>query len=250
MAKKILFVIEGERAETNMLISTFERSLNLCNQDFEIFKYKTNIHVLFREMNKMGFDSFLSYLYMINKEIFPDDMFSPETAFSSVYLFFDLDPQAELFSIVETNDIVTYFNDETVNGKVYISYPMVESVFDFISYNFKDYCNREYPIDKLSASYKSDARRNSFLGQKYRNCSFRKIKNEDIYSICLLNMKKYCYLTNSPFTDEWKEQYSPLKAFISEIPFIKRGVVSILNCGMLLIPDYSNIMFNELKKLK
>ena len=62
-------------------------------------------------------------------------------------------------------------------------------------------------------------------------------------------MKKYCYLTNTFFNIEWEEQYSPLKAFSSEVPYLEKGVVSVLNCGILLIPDYSNILFNELKKI-
>lgn len=250
MAKKILFVVEGERAETRMLISTFEQALLLSSEKFEICKYKANIHKLYKKMKKLGYDSFLLFLYSINKKIFPDDMFTPETAFSSVYLFFDLDPQDELFSIDETIEIAEFFDDETINGKLYINYPMVESIFDFGSYNSNKYNKKTYPICNLSTCYKSDARLNSFLSIKYKTYSFRKIRSNDIYSICLLNMKKYAYLSKRNFDMNWKEQYSPLRSVLFQIPFINLGLVSILNCGILLIPDYSIQLLLLTKNIK
>lgn len=250
MAKKILFVVEGERGETRMLISSFERALKLSKEDFEISKYKTNIHQLFRKMKAKGYDSFLPYLYSINKKIFPKNMFTPETAFSSVYLFFDLDPQDKLFSSDETNEIASFFNDETQNGKLYISYPMVESLFDFESFNFKKFSKKNYPIKRLSGFYKHDARMNSFLSFKYKTTTFSSIKTSDIYSVCVLHMKKYCYLCGLPFDKNWKNQSSAEESFYAQLPFLSKGLVSILNCGILLIPDYSPLLLEEVKKLK
>lgn len=250
MAKKILFVVEGERTETRMLISTFERALTLSSEKYEVCKIKTNIHILYSKMKSLGYESFLSFLYTEKKDVFPKDMFTPETAFASVYLFFDLDPQESLFSIEETKELASFFNDETQNGKLYINYPMVESVFDFSSYRQKDYNKKTYCIDKLSSKYKCDSRLNSFLSLKYKSPSFRKIRNGDIYSICILNMKKYCFLCGETFDSAWKIQYCPYKSFLSEIPFLQKGVVSILNCGILLIPDYSPTILETVKKLQ
>lgn len=250
MTKKILFIVEGERTETKMLISTFERALTLSSEKYEVFKMKENIHALYLKMKKYGYDSFLSFLYTQKKEIFPKDMFTPETAFASVYLFFDLDPQEPLFSIEETKELANFFNDETQNGKLYINYPMVESIFDFSSYSQKEFNSKIYKINRLSDDYKRDSRSNSFLSIKYKNKSFRKIRNGDIYSICLLNMKKYSFLCNNKFDKTWKTPYSPINGFLSEIPFIKKGVISILNCGILFIPDYSPIVLETVKKLK
>lgn len=250
MAKKILFVVEGERAETRILISTFKRALDLSKEDYEVSKYKTNIHQLFKNMKSKGYDSFLSYLYSFNKKIFPKDMFTPETAFSSVYLFFDLDPQDKLFSIDETLEIASFFNDETQNGKLYISYPMVESLFDFDSFNIKNFYKKIYPISNLSKFYKHDARVNSFLSYKYKTASFSKIKDSDIYSICILHMKKYCHICGVPFDKSWKIQSSALESFQAQLSFLTKGFVSVLNCGILLIPDYSPLLVKEVKKLK
>lgn len=249
MAKKILFVVEGERAETRMLISSFKRTLNLSNEDFEVSKYKTNIHQLFKKMKTQGYDSFLSYLYSFNKKIFPKDMLTPETAFSSVYLFFDLDPQDKFFSIDETLEISHFFNDETQNGKLYISYPMVESLFDFDSFNVNHFLNKNYPINKLSTFYKHDARLNSFLSIKYKTASFSKIDTCDIYSVCMLHMKKYCYICGLPFDINWNHQSSAIESFRAQLPFLNKGLVSILNCGILLIPDYSFLLLEAVKNL-
>lgn len=249
MAKKILFVVEGERMETRMLASAFKRVLLLSDSNVEICKYKTNIHKLYKKMKKDNYDSFLSFLYSYKKDVFPKEMITPETAFSSVYLFFDLDPQDELFSIDETKEIASFFDDESINGKLYINYPMVESIFDFTSYNFSHFSKRKYPIKNLSKKYKTDARFKSFLAMKYKTTSFRKIRDDDIYSICILNMKKYSFINKEKFDRTWKNQYSPIKSLLSEIPFIKTGYVSILNCGILLIPDYSIFLLENAKKL-
>lgn len=249
MSKKILFVVEGGRTETNFLISSFVNALNLSSEKFEVCKYRANIHKLFKRMKKNGYDSFLSFLYSIDKNIFPKDMFTPETAFSSVYLIFDLDPQDELFSIEETKEIALFFDDETVNGKLYINYPMVESIFDFSTYDSKLYNKKTYPIYMLSSNYKNDARANSFLTAKYKTCSFRKIQMNDIYSICIMNMKKYAYLCHDEFEEKWKNGYSPIRSLLAEIPYLEKGIVSILNCGILLIPDYNPSLLQPLKKI-
>ena len=53
--------------------------------------------------------------------------------YDTLYLFFDYDFQQSRKSLEENNQsvqcLLDYFNDETENGKLYINYPMSESLF-------------------------------------------------------------------------------------------------------------------------
>ena len=54
------------------------------------------------------------------------------TDFSEVYLFFDYDFQNKNLELEELNsqlrEMLEFFSDETDNGKLYVSYPMIESI--------------------------------------------------------------------------------------------------------------------------
>lgn len=62
---------------------------------------------------------------------------------TEIFLFFDYDFQESRLTLEENNrhigEMLEYFNDETENGKLYINYPMVESVFYTKQLPDKDY---------------------------------------------------------------------------------------------------------------
>ena len=97
-----------------------------------------------------------------NEKPIPEDV--SITDFSEVYLFFDYDFQNKNLSLEDLNsqvqEMLDFFSDETDNGKLYINYPMVESIKctqkfpdeNFFEYkvtredcsDFKDYVSRVY----------------------------------------------------------------------------------------------------------
>lgn len=85
------------------------------------------------------------------KESFADFLNKSRDDFQGVYLFFDFDLHHDLYNCQEKPPLSTellqekldilkkllaYFNGETENGKLYINYPMVESIKDLNSINF------------------------------------------------------------------------------------------------------------------
>lgn len=248
MAKNILFIVEGRRDESSFLISAFKKALKLIYNDFKVFKYKSSIYSLYDQMKNEGYDSLLSFLYSLDKTIFPDSFITPEDSFSSVYLLFDLDPQSNCYSVEKVKEMCKMFSDETRNGKLYLSVPMSQSIFDFSSYRQNLFNKKTYCINSIANDYKRESREKSFLGLKYGTRSFKTVRIEDIYSISVLNMKKYCFLTNEFFSEEWNEPFSSNRLVDAELPFIEKGKVSVLCGGILLIPDYSIYLLNELKK--
>jgi len=61
--------------------------------------------------------------------------------FAEIYLFFDYDGHSSLADDEKLRELLYFFNQETENGKLYISYPMVEALkhIEEIDY-FKDLC--------------------------------------------------------------------------------------------------------------
>lgn len=250
MSKKILFVVEGKRDESKYLIPVFKKALKLADEDTVICKYKASIYALYDQMKNEGYESFLSYLYSFDKSLFSDSTETPENSFSSVYLIFDLDPQRNDFSLRRISEMCDMFADETRNGKIYFSVPMSQSIFDFSSYRQKSFNNRTYPIKKLASDYKRESKQSSFLALKYNTTSLKALKVEDMYSVTVLNMKKYCYLTKTVFSSEWNKPYNPKEIVNAEAPYICKGKISIICGGLLLIPDYSPVLVEQLKQKK
>ena len=92
--------------------------------------------------------------------------FHPNTKpeyFSETYLFFDLDLHNQNsknslstgHKLDQVRTLVNFFNDETGNGKMYISYPMIESVR--YTKELPDNCFHTYTYPAFSTNFKQDA---------------------------------------------------------------------------------------------
>ena len=83
-----------------------------------------------------------------------------EVNVSEIFLFFDYDFQESRLTLEENNrhigEMLEYFNDETENGKLYINYPMVESVFYTKQLPDKDYLSY-YVTREECHNFKPDA---------------------------------------------------------------------------------------------
>ncbi|MBR0173859.1 MAG: hypothetical protein IJQ21_13835 [Lachnospiraceae bacterium] len=83
--------------------------------------------------------------------------------FQEIYLFFDLDPQQQnlghedrLNATGVLSEMIKVFNNETENGKLYISYPMSEALRDYRKGSCRAFTDCYYPLSKIS-SYKRDS---------------------------------------------------------------------------------------------
>ena len=128
----ILFVFEGEEREPG-LFRTLER-LFFKKQDYIICSFGNNIYELYQQMHSYGDDGeFVDVLkeYLAKKG---DKTLSGirSSQISEVFLFFDYDFQNSHLSLDEMNkrleSMLELFDEETGNGKLYINYPMVESI--------------------------------------------------------------------------------------------------------------------------
>lgn len=130
----ILFIFEGTKTEPT-LFKTIEKLYFQNPKEQKICCFGYNIYELYKLMNESDFTE--NIITVVRKKMASRNDFSiPENAdisdFSEVFLFFDYDFQNSNLPLEELNkevsEMLDFFSDETENGKLYINYPMVESV--------------------------------------------------------------------------------------------------------------------------
>ncbi len=124
----ILFVFEGGKGEPTIFDSI--EKLFLSSEELCVVKCGFDLPTLYSNLKKTGEDLFRSLPLKESGIIIPEGK-RLDTLFSQIFLFFDYDFQNRM-GVQRLNQILDemleFFNDETDNGKLYINYPMVESL--------------------------------------------------------------------------------------------------------------------------
>lgn len=191
--KKVLFLVEGKRTEPSIIgdgnghIGCFNLSSYM---DYQVIVFGTAIYELKDVITDIGVDAFDLISYLVNEKGLAVDI--PDgtplrNAFSAIYLIFDYDPHYQKFSTRDIEFLVDFFNNETENGKIFVNYPMVESMFH-IKKDSDDFASSKICTDKkVLSSYKDIVqketifkRRNHIDDDNRRNitiCHYNKAKN-------------------------------------------------------------------------
>lgn len=154
-----LFVYEGGSAEpkyVDKLEKNFlgERIAIKCVYDAEIYQ-------LYRKMKD---DDFAIDIVSILKERSPKNAEILKgynrDSFAYIYLFFDYDGHSTMADDSKIKEMLQFFDNETENGMLYISYPMVEAIRhykDMDSFqNSTAKCKRGKSYDKMKCPYKEE----------------------------------------------------------------------------------------------
>ena len=128
MTKHILFVFEGVKTEPKLLES-FERFyFQEDGRSSIVATFGTTVYPLYQELQD---DEFLDVVEVL-RERSDENKQSLEGIsredIAEVYLFFDHDGHASNADDEKIKALLSHFNDETDNGKLFISYPMVEAI--------------------------------------------------------------------------------------------------------------------------
>lgn len=252
----ILFVFEGQKREPDLYQTIQTLYFSNSNQQI-ICSFGNNLYELYRELQKYEGDGDLVALL---KEKFKSKKNNPfanvqrSSDFSEIYLFFDYDFHNRNLPLEELNreldEMLKLFSDESNNGKLYINYPMVESIrytkklpdSDYYSYvvsrkdcnnfkhlvaNFSAYNNLDYiQIDKRK---KTSTQRLDQLRQNWEH-----LKNQNI------NKANYLCSGNNCIPDS-KDDIAQIKIFNSQLTkyvLTESCHVSILNAFPLFLYDY------------
>lgn len=152
-----LFILEGFGAEPQYLEKLeqnfFGEKISVkCVFDAEIYQ-------LYEQLKKEEFAidivNVLKERNSKNAEILKD---YNRDSFAGVYLFFDYDAHSTLADDGVINEMLDYFDNETENGCLYLSYPMVEAIRHFRDMDsFKDLvakCKRNKTLESMKCPNK------------------------------------------------------------------------------------------------
>jgi len=133
----ILFVFEGKDDKT--YFESIKRLFFPEKSETIVCTYNSNIYSLYTKL--MGHDAINELFEVGTVSVFKEILLAKgdetlkdirEDEVSEIYLFFDYDFQEKRHTLTENNHrlskMLEYFTDETNKGKLYISYPMVESI--------------------------------------------------------------------------------------------------------------------------
>ena len=160
------FIVEGEDRDYRFIrgmINTFFKgkyeSVTVC------LPASQNVYMLYNKLKEDDFETDLIELLREDK--------NNATAVSAlegierqrideIYLFFDYDIHQDNLPNAQNpldvlKSMLEFYNNETEHGKLYISYPMVEALYDYRDGYCEPYTACRFPIDQIKEHYKTKA---------------------------------------------------------------------------------------------
>jgi len=230
MSDKILFIMEGEKEDPQLLKKLFAAYRDFLDFDENavgkevIVSYASHIYSLYSELKKLeNDDGFFADLFPIVKKKDPDLSGYSSDDFSAIYLFFDLDihgrDEKEISS--QLKEMVETFDNETGNGKLFISYPMVEAakICDKTDGLFKK-DRKMFPLDSCKkGGFKQFA-------NNHTRSAIKTDSLEEWNLICKENYRKANWILNekesNPDIHSLKKEMEQKDILDKELEFVKK----------------------------
>ena len=130
------FIVEGEAREPQIIDNISKVFFSHGNFKIITLPAGQNIYMLWKKLKEDDFETDLIEVLREGSDEIKEQLADlSRDDFSEVYLFFDYDTHQKNLSKEEDTDAVAQmlasFDNETDNGKLYISYPMVEALRDY-----------------------------------------------------------------------------------------------------------------------
>lgn len=243
----ILFVFEGGKAEPKVFESL--RKLYLVGEEVRMVSCEHDLPTLYSYLKKNDYDLFRSLPLRENGIEIPEGV-RLDTVFSQIFLFFDYDFQNRI-GLETVNEVLTemldFFDDETENGKLYINYPMVESLK--YTKEMPDATYNEYVTTRKICGehkFKSEAEAFAYAAAKgYRFIDLDRTSEEEVLRNWELlkeqNVKKANFLCNDENDfPEQKEDIAQDRIFESQLAkYVDVDEsVAILNSFPIFVYEY------------
>lgn len=238
----ILFIFEGKKYEPKL----YEHVKTIFfpeRNDQILCSFCSSIYTFYKRM-KEDYNGYAEVVDVLKCELVKTDpeneIFKYKSSdFESIYLFFDYDfHNGSLENKNEQiNELLEYFNEETENGRLFISYPMIESIQYTKELPDVNFCN--YTVareDCKNDNFKKEAKKFCF----YNGYDYLK-DSSNWNHIIRHNVQKANLLTKNdlswPLTKEDIEQQLLFESQLDKyvIPFEK---VAILNAFPLFLYYY------------
>ena len=242
--RRVLFIVEGKRGEPRFLQRMHQVLFGTKVEN--IYSYETVVYDLLERMFPKGYDDEGLDVVSVLREKETDDNLRAMLAkeFSDAYLVFDMDPHHQKYNRRLLEKAVNFFDDSTVNGKLYLNYPMLESYKHLKMHNDAEYLHRIVGMDRDALRrYKSVV--DSECDKDFRQ--LEKYTEETFVEIIRLNLCKTNNILNSDSTLPDVDSYLAWNGndILSEQERMmdSEGRVYVLNTSSFIPVDYSPSRF-------
>ena len=249
MSNKVLFIVEGENAEVE-LFSTMLRILN-PKVNYEFYSYNTNIHslaqLLFNNYSDFDKEEIDIRLVLRSVESNEEKRKILSQRYRDIFLIFDFDPQHDHCHFDTVRRMIEFFDDSTTNGKLFINYPMLESVRHLSELPDDSFKDRTISCNEL-VNYKDIVAKNN----KY--CDYKKYNYTLVISIVVHHLKKLNFILTGEYCLPTYEDYyllDYLKLFDEQINVMsKRNLIYVINTSVMLLIDFNPTQFYHIIEKK
>ena len=234
-------------------VSFLERLYSQWNpgQKYEIYSYRTNIHILSQilcsEYPDFETNDIDIRLVLRSREKDDDRRRILQEKYRDIYLIFDFEPQHNCphFDIVRR--MMGYFQDSTNQGKLFVNYPMMQSYKDFSALPDDSFKERSILVDKVK-DYKQHISKTSCLSDPKR------LQYSTFVSIAVHHLRKANWILTGEYKIPEVENYlrwNGQDVFDKQVQLVNdERLVWILNTSVFLLVDYSPNRFFEGVKRK
>lgn len=259
---KIAFIVEGDKTEKTIIKNLLDNYMNSNNfEEFDIeeiiLPVGTNIYTLYKKMKEYDFFEDVDIINIVqdifkNRNSNKNDDYNKvkeykKDTFGEIYLFFDYDRHANDVENHDEiiNDMLNIFDNETENGKLFISYPMIEAIKDISN----EICD---DLNKCTVKIEEFSKYKKIVSDRSKKTDFRKydentwkfiIQNFIFKSNCLFDnydsINYNFYLNNINPKNIFEKQY--IKFVIS-----KKSVMILSAIPEFIIDYLGEKVFNEL----
>lgn len=254
--KKILFVLEGEEREKGLFENIAGVFFNDKTEIVPIYvPVGINLYMFYDVLKKSEFETdVVEEIRALSDETKQKLDGHTREDFAEVYYFFDFDEHSNNLHNKKENNIdvlksmLDTFNNETELGKLYISYPMIESFRDFVPSDCGVVSGGCFRSRNEFSTYKRDSSKEP-KNNKISDYDFVKwkglIENYIYRASCLFGIKE---LDRNSFVEE----VTPAGIFEKEIyVYQKSNNIFILSCLPEFLIDYFSYCWDApLKKRK
>ena len=184
-----LFIFEGEKTEISFLYSLESKFMGSRNAIKCVFG--AEIYQLFKLMKKDADLDIVGILKERNPENAETLKGCNQDSFAGIYLFFDYDAHSPNADDTKIKEMLNFFNNETENGLLYLSYPMAEALRHYKDKEtFKDLRAKCKGGNKLSTMNCPNKNSCPYIENCMKGLHYKEIVQKDCRSQ-LTNMNKY-----------------------------------------------------------
>lgn len=244
-SETIAIIVEGDSREMHVMKSM--KSVFFRNDQVKLISFPAgqNIYMLWKRMEDDNYDTdIIEVIREYDKKA--KDILEGYTRedFSEVYLFFDYDGhQDNLSDSINGNEVLekmlNTFDNETENGKLYISYPMVEAIRDYIPHDCKT------PTGCTLKLYDMDTyKRTSAQNVMANNISRYQIEEwKDVFNIFVMRMSCLYEYGHIMSFDEYRKEVYPGAVFEKEKKYMADNSIFIISAFPEFLLDYHKKSF-------